>query len=75
MPASHRSQTLGACSTWFRCKADCSSDSRTAWEVPGKGGGLCVDGISTGAVRVSVGIVSNFRDVWKFVEFAKGFVE
>jgi len=34
-----------------------------------------VDGISTGAVRVSVGIVSNFRDVWKFVEFAKGFVE
>jgi len=36
---------------------------------------LCVDGKSTGAVRVSVGIVSNFRDVWKFVEFAKGFLE
>ena len=36
---------------------------------------LCVDGKSTGAVRVSVGIVSDFRDVWRFVEFAKGFVE
>lgn len=36
---------------------------------------LCVDGKSTGAVRVSVGLASNFRDVYRFVEFARGFVE
>jgi selenocysteine lyase/cysteine desulfurase len=36
---------------------------------------VCIDGKSTGAVRVSVGMVTNFADVQKFVEFAKGFVE
>jgi selenocysteine lyase/cysteine desulfurase len=35
---------------------------------------LCVDGKSTGAVRISVGLASNFRDVHRFVEFARGFV-
>jgi selenocysteine lyase/cysteine desulfurase len=35
---------------------------------------MCVDGKSTGAVRVSVGIASNFADVQKFVEFAREFV-
>ena len=36
---------------------------------------LCIDGKSTGAVRASVGIVSNFADVYRFVEFAKQFLE
>jgi selenocysteine lyase/cysteine desulfurase len=31
----------------------------------------CIDDKSTGAVRVSVGIASNFADVWRFVEFAR----
>jgi len=35
---------------------------------------LCIDGKSTGAVRVSAGLVSNFEDVYRFVEFARGFV-
>jgi molybdenum cofactor sulfurtransferase len=35
---------------------------------------LCVDGKSTGAVRVSVGLASNFRDVYRFTEFARGFI-
>ena len=35
---------------------------------------LCIDGKSTGAVRVSVGLASNFRDVYRFVEFARGFL-
>jgi selenocysteine lyase/cysteine desulfurase len=35
---------------------------------------LCIDGKSSGAVRVSVGLVSNFADVYRFVEFARGFV-
>jgi len=33
---------------------------------------LCVDGKSTGAVRVSVGLASNFEDVSRFVDFARG---
>jgi selenocysteine lyase/cysteine desulfurase len=36
---------------------------------------LCIDGKSTGAVRMSVGLVSNFADVQKFIEFAMGFVD
>lgn len=36
---------------------------------------LCIDGKSTGAVRVSVGLASNFRDVYRFVEFAQGFLK
>jgi selenocysteine lyase/cysteine desulfurase len=35
---------------------------------------LCIDGKSTGAVRVSVGIVTNFEDVYRFLEFAKRFL-
>ncbi len=33
----------------------------------------CIDGKSSGAVRVSVGIVSNFRDVMRFFRFVEGF--
>jgi selenocysteine lyase/cysteine desulfurase len=33
---------------------------------------LCIDGKSTGAVRVSVGLASNFEDVARFVDFARG---
>jgi molybdenum cofactor sulfurtransferase len=33
---------------------------------------LCIDGKSSGAVRVSVGLVSNFRDVQSLLEFARG---
>ncbi len=35
---------------------------------------VCIDGKSSGAVRMSVGLVSNFADVRRFLEFAKGFV-
>ncbi len=35
---------------------------------------LCIDDKSTGAVRISVGLVSNFADVYKVVEFARKFV-
>ena len=31
----------------------------------------CIDGKSTGAVRVSVGIASNFADVQTFLAFAR----
>jgi hypothetical protein len=33
---------------------------------------LCIDGKSSGAVRVSVGLVSNFNDVQAFLEFSRG---
>lgn len=33
-----------------------------------------VGGKSAGAVRISVGVVSNFADVYQFVQFAKGFL-
>jgi len=33
---------------------------------------LCIDGKSSGAVRVSVGLVSNFEDVQSFLKFAEG---
>ncbi len=36
---------------------------------------LCIDGKSSGAVRVSVGVVSNFADVYAFVRFVRGFVD
>ena len=35
---------------------------------------LCIDGKSTGAVRVSVGLASNLADVDAFIAFAKGFL-
>ena len=36
---------------------------------------LCIDGKSSGAVRVSIGLVSNFADVYHFLQFARGFVD
>ncbi len=35
---------------------------------------LCIDGKSTGAVRVSLGLVSNEDDINAFVEFARTFL-
>lgn len=32
----------------------------------------CIDGKSTGAVRISVGMVTNFNDVQRFLAFARG---
>jgi len=36
---------------------------------------LCIDGKSSGAVRVSLGLASNFADVYRFAEFARGFID
>ncbi len=36
---------------------------------------LCIDGKSTGAVRVSLGLVSNFADAYRFVQFARGLLD
>lgn len=36
---------------------------------------MCVDGKSSGAVRVSLGMVSNTQDVETFLAFARGFME
>lgn len=33
---------------------------------------LCIDGKSSGAVRISVGMVTNFQDVQRFLAFARG---
>jgi len=33
---------------------------------------LCIDGKSSGAVRISIGLVSNFADIQKFLSFAAG---
>lgn len=33
---------------------------------------VCIDGKSSGAVRISVGMVTNFNDVQAFLEFARG---
>jgi selenocysteine lyase/cysteine desulfurase len=35
----------------------------------------CIDGKSTGAVRISFGIASNFADAHRFVEFARTFMD
>jgi selenocysteine lyase/cysteine desulfurase len=35
----------------------------------------CIDDKSTGAVRVSVGLVTTFQDVYRFIEFARGFLD
>jgi selenocysteine lyase/cysteine desulfurase len=35
----------------------------------------CIDDKSNGAVRISVGLVSNFSDVSKFYDFAAEFVD
>ncbi len=34
----------------------------------------CIDDKSTGAVRISVGLVTTFADIYRFVEFAKTFL-
>ena len=36
---------------------------------------LCIDGKASGAVRVSVGLVSNFEDVQVFLKFAEGLLD
>jgi molybdenum cofactor sulfurtransferase len=36
---------------------------------------LCIDGKSSGAVRISVGMVTNFEDVQAFLRFAQGLLE
>lgn len=36
---------------------------------------VCVDGKSSGAVRMSLGVVSNFADVERFLDFAKGLLD
>ena len=33
---------------------------------------LCIDGKSSGAVRISVGMVTNFNDIEGFLGFARG---
>jgi hypothetical protein len=35
---------------------------------------LCIDGKSTGAVRASLGLVSNLADVEAFILFAESFL-
>jgi molybdenum cofactor sulfurtransferase len=36
---------------------------------------LCIDGKSTGAVRISVGMVTNFNDVQAFLKFCQGLLD
>ena len=36
---------------------------------------VCIDGKSSGAVRISVGLVTNFQDVQAFLNFARGLLE
>jgi molybdenum cofactor sulfurtransferase len=36
---------------------------------------LCIDGKNSGAVRISVGLVTNFNDVQAFLEFARGLLD
>jgi selenocysteine lyase/cysteine desulfurase len=36
---------------------------------------LCIDGKSSGAVRISLGLPSNFADVYQFVQFARSFLD
>ncbi len=35
----------------------------------------CIDDKSTGAVRVSYGLASNFKDAWSLVQFAREFID
>ena len=36
---------------------------------------LCIDGKASGAVRISVGLVTNFNDVQAFLKFTRGFLQ
>jgi hypothetical protein len=33
---------------------------------------VCIDGRSSGAVRISIGMMNNFSDIQTMLEFAKG---
>jgi selenocysteine lyase/cysteine desulfurase len=35
----------------------------------------CIDAKSTGAVRVSMGLVTNFSDAYRFLDFARSFLD
>jgi selenocysteine lyase/cysteine desulfurase len=35
----------------------------------------CIDTKSTGAVRISVGLATNFADVYRFTQFAQQFLD
>ena len=35
----------------------------------------CIDAKSTGAVRVSLGLATTFEDVYRFMQFVRGFVD
>ena len=37
--------------------------------------GITGSGKSAGALRISFGIASNFRDAWRFLEFARGLMK
>lgn len=49
--------------------------SRSDREMSYEGFRGCINEKGTGAVRVSLGMVSNFNDVSKFIDFARGFLE
>ena len=34
-----------------------------------------IDGKTTGALRASIGLVTNFRDVYRYVQFAESFID
>lgn len=36
---------------------------------------LCIDGKNSGAVRISLGVASNFADAYRFVEFARSILD
>jgi molybdenum cofactor sulfurtransferase len=36
---------------------------------------LCIDGKNSGAVRISVGMVTSFADVYRFLQFAEGLLD
>jgi hypothetical protein len=34
-----------------------------------------IDGKTTGALRASLGVVTNFSDIYKYVQFAESFID
>jgi len=36
---------------------------------------VCIDGKSSDAVRISVGLVSDFADVYRLLQFTRGFLD
>ena len=60
----------------------CFSSPAACFSSPGHGQRLslddfrlCIDGKSSGAVRASVGLVSNFEDIQGFLHFAETLLE